>query len=107
MAKYDNQFRLSTAQALAVASVGGAAASSSAFGTQTYVIQLAYPGSTSSTGGCRIAIVSPNDSAVSSTNGTLLPPNTIGVFRCSPGQRVSAISNDAGTFSLSITELTD
>jgi hypothetical protein len=29
------------------------------------------------------------------------------VFRCSPGQRVSAISNDAGTFSLSITELTD
>jgi len=30
-----------------------------------------------------------------------------GVFRCSPDQRVSAISNDAGTFSLSITELTD
>jgi hypothetical protein len=47
------------------------------------------------------------DEALSSTNGTLLPPNTIGVFRCSPGQRVSAISNDAGTFSLSITELTD
>jgi len=51
--------------------------------------------------------VSPNDSAVSSTQGTLLPPNTIGVYRCSPGMRVSAISNDAGTFSLSITELTD
>ena len=96
-----------TAQALAVASVGGAAASSSAFGTQTYVIQLAYPGSTSSTGGCRIAIVSPNDNAVSSTAGTLLPANWVEVLRCSPGQRVSAISNDAGTFSLSITELTD
>jgi hypothetical protein len=27
--------------------------------------------------------------------------------RCSPGQRVSAVSNDAGTFSLSVTELTD
>jgi hypothetical protein len=105
--KYDNQFRLSTAQALAVASVGGAAASSGVIGSQTYVIQLSYPGSTSSTGGCRIAIVSPNDSAVSSTTGTLLPPNTIFVARCSPGQRVSAISNDAGTFSLSITELTD
>jgi hypothetical protein len=89
-----------------VASVGGAAASSSAFGTQTYAIQLAYPGSTSSTGGC-IAIVSPNDNAVSSTAGTLLPANWVQVFRCSPGQRVSAISNNAGTFSLSITELTD
>jgi hypothetical protein len=105
--RYDNQFRLGTAVALAVASVGGAAASSGAFSAQCYNIQLAYPGSTSSTGGCRIAIVSPNDSAVSSTAGTLLPPNTIAVFRCSPGQRVSAISNDAGTFSLSITELTD
>jgi hypothetical protein len=107
MAKYDNFWRLSTAQALAVASVGGAAASSAALGSQTYAIQVAYPGSTSSTGGCRIAVVSPNDSAVSSTTGTLLPPNTIYVVRCTPGQRVSAISNDAGTFSLSITELTD
>jgi hypothetical protein len=78
-----------------------------AFGTQTYALQLTYPGSTSSTGGCRIAIVSPNDNAVSSTQGTLLPPNWVEVVRCSPGQRVSAISNDAGTFSLSITELTD
>jgi len=50
------------------------------FGTQTYAIQLAYPGSTSSTGGCRIAIVSPNDNAVSSTQGTLLPPNWVQPF---------------------------
>jgi hypothetical protein len=94
--QFDNVWRLSTAQALAAASVGGAAASSSAFGTQTYAIQLSYPGSTSSTGGCRIAIVSPNDNAVSSTAG--VPANWIDVFRCSPGQRVSAISDDAGTF---------
>lgn len=98
---------LRQAQALAVTSVGGAAASSSAFGNQTYAIQLAFPGSVSSTGGCRIAIVSPNDNAVSSTQGTLWPANWIEVFRCSPGQRVAAISNDAGTFSLSITKLTD
>jgi hypothetical protein len=88
------------------ASVGGAAASSSVFGIQTYAIQLAYPGSTSSTGGCRVAIVDPG-TTVSSTQGTLLPPNAIFAARCTPGQRVSAISNDAGTFSLSITELTD
>jgi hypothetical protein len=35
----------------------------------------------------------------------LLPQTTMRV-RCSPGQRVSAISNDVGTMSLSITELT-
>jgi hypothetical protein len=79
--RFDNVWRLSTAQALAVASVGGAAASSSTFGTQTCAIQVAYPGSTSSTGGCRIAIVSPNDNAVSSTQGTLLPPNWVQVPR--------------------------
>jgi hypothetical protein len=105
--RFDNVWRLSTAQALAVASVGGAVASGSAFGTQTYAVQLCFSGLVSSTGGCRIAIVSPNDNAVSSRQGTLLPANWIDVFRCSPEQRVSAISNDAGTFSLSITELTD
>jgi hypothetical protein len=106
MSIFDDVWRLSTAQALAVASVGGAAASSSIFGTQTYAIQLAYPGSTSSTAGCRVAVVSPNDNAVSSTAGALLLPQTTMRVRVTPGQRVSAISNDAGTFSLSIVELT-
>jgi hypothetical protein len=98
-------WRLSAAQALAVASAGGAATSSVAFGAQTYAIRVSYPGSVSSTGGCRIAIVGPDDAAVTSTTGTLLPAAE--VLRVTPGQRVSAISNDAGTFSLSITELTD
>jgi hypothetical protein len=80
--------------------------SSGVFGTQTYAIRVSFPGSTSSTGGCRIAIVDPG-TTVSSTQGTLLAANFAEVFRCTPGQRVSAISNDAGTFSLSITELTD
>ena len=104
---FDNFFRLSTAQALTVASAGGAAASTVVFGAQTYNVQLSYPGSASSTGGCRIAIIDTTGTAVTSNAGTLLPPNTIQVYRCTPGQRVSAISNDAGTFSLSITELTD
>jgi hypothetical protein len=103
--RFDNVRRLSTAQALAVASVGGAAASSSAFGTQTFAV-ISFPGSTSSTGGCRYTIVDLG-TTVSSTAGPLLPANWVEVVRCSPGQRVSAISNDAGTFSLSITELTD
>src|SRR4029077_11200745 len=100
---FDNIWRLGVAQALSVASVGGAAASTTVFGTQTYAIMLSFPGSVSSTGGCRIAIVSPGDSAVSSTNGTLHPANWIDTYKVTPGQRVSAISNDAGTFSLSIT----
>ena len=106
MAVMDTIYRLSTAQALAVASVGGAAASSAAFGTQTYAVRLNYAGSTSSTGGVRVKIVSPVDTAVSSTAGVLISPSNPEIFRCTPGQRVSAISNDAGTASLSIVELT-
>jgi hypothetical protein len=76
-------------------------------GTQTRRIRLCFPGSTSSTGGCRFTIVDPQTPAISSTTAALLPANQVHVVRVSPGQRVSAISNDAGTFSLSITELTD
>ena len=100
--------RLAAAQSLAVSSAAGAAVSTTVFGTGTYAIEVAYPGSTSSTGGCRIAVIDPGGSptAVSSTAGTLLPPSWIQTFKVTPGQRVSAISNDAGTFSLSVTELT-
>jgi hypothetical protein len=66
---------------------------------------LSYPGSNSSTSGCRIAIVDSGGS-VSLTAWTLLPPSQIQTFKCTPGQRVVAMSNDAGTFSLSVTELT-
>jgi hypothetical protein len=57
-------------------------------------------------GGCRYTVVDPGVT-VSSTAGPLLPANFIEVVKVTPGQRVSAISNDAGTFSLAITELTD
>ena len=100
----DSLWRLGTAQAVAVASVGGAAASSSAFAAETYAILLSFPGSTSSTGGCRVAVVD-STATVSSTAGTLLAANWLQTVKVTPGQRVSAISNDAGTFSLSVTEL--
>jgi hypothetical protein len=106
MAAYNDQYRLGTTQALAVASAGGAASSSTVFGTQTKRIRVCFPGSTSSTGGCRYTVVDPGVT-VSSTAGPLLPANWVEVVKVTPGQRVSAISNDAGTFSLSITELTD
>jgi hypothetical protein len=40
--RFDNVWRLGTAQALSVASVGGAPHRARHFGTQTYAIQLAY-----------------------------------------------------------------
>ena len=104
MSAYDFVWRLGAAQALAVQSVGGAAQSTTVFGTQTYAVQICFPGSTSSTGGCRIAVID-GTTAVSSTAGTLIPANWIAPVKVTPGQRISAISNDAGTFSLSITEL--
>ena len=64
-------------------------------------------GLVTSTSGCRIALVDSGAPQVSSTTGTLLPPNTVAVVRCTPGQPVSAFSNDGVSVSLSITELTD
>lgn len=103
---FDDIWRLSTSQDMAVASVGGAAASSSVFSTETYAVQLNFPGSTSSTGGMRVAIIDVAGTAVSSTQGTLLAANWPYIAKVTPGQRVSAISNDAGTPSLNITQLT-
>jgi hypothetical protein len=107
MSDFDpSTWRLGSALALAVASAAGAAVSTTVFGTETYAVQLCFPGSTSSTGGCRVAVIDIGGAAVSSTQGTLLPANSVYVAKVTPGQRVSAISNDAGTFSLSVTELT-
>jgi hypothetical protein len=99
-------FRLGTAQAMTVASAGGAAASSVIFGSQTYAILMSYPGSLSSTGGCRIKVIDTTGTAATSTTDTLLLAGAMLTVKATPGQRVSAISNDAGTMSLSITELT-
>lgn len=97
----DDNWRLGTSQVLAVASAGGAAASSSPFSVQTYAVRLNFPGSDSSTGGIRVSF----DGSASSTSA-LLSHDTPEVFKVTPGQRVSAISNDAGTPSLNIVELT-
>lgn len=103
---YDDIYRIATSRDLAVDSVGGAVASSTVFGSQTYAVMLSWPGSTSSTAGVRVAIIDAAGAAVSSTQGALLPPSWVQVYRCTPGQRVSVISNDAGKPNLNIVELT-
>ena len=105
MAAYQEK-RLAASQALTVASAAGAAVSTTIFGSETYAIACSFPGSVSSTGGMRIAVIDVGAAVVSSTTGTFLPANWIQNFKVSPGQRVSVISNDAGTPSLSTTELT-
>jgi hypothetical protein len=99
-------WRLGTSQALSVLSAAGATVSSAAFGAQTYAVGLSFPALVSSTAGCRIKVINGTDSAVSSTTGTLLPSNWVQYLKVNPGQQISAISNDAGTFSLGVTELT-
>jgi len=106
MAVYDDIYRLGTAAALTVASAAGAAVSTAIFGTETYAIALSFPGSTSSTGGVRVKIVSPTEAAVSSTADFFLPANWVEKIKVSAGQRASLISNDAGTPSVTVVELT-
>jgi len=100
-------FRLGTTQNLTVASAGGAAVSTAVFGAETYAIRICFPNVDSSTGGIRIKIGSTAEApAASSTADALLVGNTTEVIKVSSGLRLSAISNDAATPTLNITELT-
>ena len=89
-----------------VASAAGAAVSTAVFGTETFAVQLNFPGSVSSTSGVRFKVGNVAEAPVADSTSALLPANWIQVFKVTPGQRVSAISNDAGTPTLSIVELT-
>lgn len=100
-------YRLGTSQSLALASGAGAAVSCAAFGTETWAIRMAFPGSVSSTGGVKVSIIDTTSAtAVTSLTGTLLVANWVEEVLVRPGQKVSAISADAGTPTLNITELT-
>lgn len=102
---YDDIYRVIASQSLAVATVGGASASTAVFGSQTYAIDIVFVAAAGATAGCRFNIGGPND-AVSSTQGALLPPNWIQRFKVTPGQRVIALSNDASAIaSLNVVEL--
>jgi len=106
MSTFDNVWRLGAAQAITVASAGGAAVSTSIFGIQTHAIAISFPGSTSSTGGVQVKVIDVGGAAVSSTTDFLLPANWVEKIIVNPGQKLSAISNDAGTPSVSVVELT-
>jgi hypothetical protein len=101
----DSLWRINTTQSLAVNSAAGAQVSCAAFGSETFAILLGFPGSTSATGGCRFAVGSTGVSAAS-TQSAFLPANWLQAYKVTPGQTLAAISNDAGTFTLIVSELT-
>src|SRR5262245_35471315 len=104
----NNTFRLGTAQNLTVASAAGAAVSTAVFGAQTYAIRVSFPSAiSSSTGGVRVKIGNVDEAPVaSSTADALLAQNNVPEYlKVVPGERLSAISNNASSTSLSVTEL--
>lgn len=92
-------YRIIASRNLACASTGGAAGSTTALGAQTYAVEIAVA---SATGGVRFLI---GDSPVADSTSPYLPPNFPMRFKCTPGQKISAISQDAGTPTLVIVEL--
>lgn len=106
MAAYNDVLRIITSRALAVNSAGGAVASTTSLSSQTRVVELVFAGLVVSTTGLRFAISDIGDAAVSSTQGAYLPANWVSRYRCNPGQKIQAISNDGSAIpSLTIIEL--
>jgi hypothetical protein len=96
-------FRAGTVTNLSYSTSAGAAVSTAGFGAQTYWISLTAPGALTSTGGVRYLI----DSApvATTSNGALLPFNWTEIVRISPGQKLSAVSNDGVAGTLVVVEL--
>jgi hypothetical protein len=98
-------WRQKASQNVAYNAAGGASVQSAAFGSQTYAIRVVVVGVVDSTNnGARIAV---GDNPTASATSTMLPNNFVEYIKCSPGQKVAALSNTAVTGSLNVTELTD
>jgi hypothetical protein len=102
MAALDHYMRILTSRGLAVASAGGAQASTTALGTQTYAVELSH---NNSVGGMRFVIGQSTD-AVHSTNSAYLPPLWVSRYKVTPGQTIVAIGDGATTGTMTIVELT-
>lgn len=104
------EYRLGTVTSgnLAVNSAGGAAVSTAVIGTETYFVRLLAKGGTAlSTSGVRIAVGNAIEAPVAhSTTSALLTVEFPETFKVTPGQRISAVGNDGGTYILNVVELT-
>ncbi len=103
---YNDVLRIITTQKLAVNSSGGAVTSTVSVGAQTRVLEVVFPGIVVSTTGCRFAISDMGADSITSTTGAYLPANWVSRYRCNPGMKVQAISNDGSAIpQLNIIEL--
>jgi hypothetical protein len=96
-------FRPSAVTNLSYSTSVGAAVSTAGFGTQTYWISLTAPGALTSIGGVRYLIG--KSVTASTSNGALLPFNWTEIVRVSPGEQLSAVSNDGVAGTLVVVEL--
>ena len=97
--------RQGASQNVAFAAAGGASAASTAFGSETYQIRVSVSGTgfVTGTGGVRIRIGDGTPTAVATD--VFLPSNWVEYFNVTPGQKIAVLGNDAGTGTLSVTEM--
>lgn len=105
MANYHDAYRQGASANLPYAAAGGASAPSAAFGAQTYWIRVCAVANYPAVTGDGVRIVVGDGTPTAGAASTLLPLDWVEVIAVTPGQRIAAISNNATTGSLSITEL--
>lgn len=99
-------YRIIASRTLAVNSGGGAVASTTSLSAQTYAIELVYPAEAGAPAAVRFGLSGMGEAAISSLSAAVLPVGQVLRYKCTPGQKVQAISNGASTVaSLTINEL--
>lgn len=108
MGDWDNTlWRTFASRTLAVNSGGGAVTSTTSLSAQTYAVELIYPNEAGAPAAIRYDITDMLGAAISSLSAPVLPVGQIVRRKCTPGQKVQAISNGASVVaSLTIVELT-
>ncbi len=100
-------YRIIASRTIAVNSGGGAVVSTTSLSSQTYAVQLVYPAEPGAPAAIRFGISEMGDAAISSLSAAVLPVGQVLRYKCTPGQKVQAISNGASVVaSLTISELT-
>ena len=98
-------WRIIASRTLAVNSGGGTVASTVSLSSQTYAVDLVFPAAAASTA-VRFNITDIGAAAISSLSAPVLIAGQVSRYKCTPGQKIQAISNGASTLaSLSIIEL--
>src|SRR6476660_7316202 len=89
---FHDAYRSGTVTNLTYATSAGAAVSTAGFGTQTRYISIVAPGAATTTGGARY--LTGKGVVCTTTTGVLLPFNWVQTVKVTPGEQLSAVSND-------------